>query len=116
VDRILAAADALVLPSIGNECLPYAILEAMAHGLPVISTDVAGIPEQVVDGETGRVVPPADPRALSEALQETLADSGRARAMGAAGRRRLEREFTIERMTRDMRDVWDEALQRGRAR
>jgi glycosyltransferase involved in cell wall biosynthesis len=110
VDRILASSDALVLPSTSNECLPYAILEAMGHGLPVVSTDVAGIPEEVADGETGRVVPPADDAALAEAIADVLRDRDRARAMGAAGRRRLQTEFTVERMTARMRAVWDEAL------
>ena len=54
VGEILACADAFALPSISHECLPYVILEAMAHGLPVVSTDVAGIPEMVLDGATGR--------------------------------------------------------------
>ena len=56
MDAILDQADMLVLPSLADECLPYVILEAMAHRLPVVSTDVAGIPEMVVDGDTGLVV------------------------------------------------------------
>src|SRR5262249_43368680 len=70
VDQLLAGSDLLVLPSVAYECLPYSILEAMGHGLPVVATDLAGIPEEVVDGVTGRVVPPADVAALARAIRD----------------------------------------------
>ncbi len=94
VDAILDQADMLVLPSTANECLPYAILEAMAHGLPVVSTDVAGIPEMVLDGDTGLVVPPSDVDALAVALARLAPEPEEARAMGERGRRRVVEHFT----------------------
>jgi glycosyltransferase involved in cell wall biosynthesis len=106
VDAILAAADALVLPSLANECLPYAILEAMAHGLPVIGTDVAGIPEEIADGETGFVVAPGDAAALAERLRRLAADPELRRAMGEAGRRRVAAEFSLQRMAAATTAVW----------
>ena len=102
VDDILDAAEALVLPSISHECLPYVILEAMAHHLPVVSTDVAGIPEMVRDGATGRVVAPGDAAALADALDQLVCLEDRGRAMGDRGHARLEAHFTVERMTREM--------------
>jgi glycosyltransferase involved in cell wall biosynthesis len=106
VPAILRASDALVLPSLANECLPYAILEAMSHGLPVVSTDVAGIPEEVVDGETGFVVAPGDARALGEALDALARDRDLAAHMGAAGRERARTEFSLERMVDQVTDLW----------
>jgi glycosyltransferase involved in cell wall biosynthesis len=106
VDAILEAADALVLPSLANECLPYAILEAMARGLAVVSTDVAGIPEMVADGRTGAVVAPGDAPALAGALTELAADPSRAAAMGAAGRERLAADFGLARMVDVTTALW----------
>ena len=105
VDAILSASDLLVLPSLANECLPYAILEAMGHGLPVVATDVAGIPEEVDDGVTGHVVVPGDAPALAAAIADLCADADRRRAMGEAGRRRLEGEFSLTRMVEEMAEL-----------
>lgn len=73
-------------------------LEAMAHGLPVISTTVSAIPETVVDGETGWLVPPRDAEAIARALRAALTDPQVRRARGANGRARLEAQFTVEAM------------------
>ncbi len=102
VQSILAASDVLVLPSLSHECLPYVILEAMASRLPVVSTDVAGIPEMVLDGETGRVVAPGEHVALAEALQELAASEDRGRAMGERGYERVREAFGLERMVAEM--------------
>ena len=105
VDAILDQANMLVLPSLANECLPYVILEAMAHRLPVVSTDVAGIPEMVLDGDTGLVVPPSDHDALAAALARLAAQPGDARAMGERGRRRVLEHFTQAAMVDSMSRV-----------
>ena len=89
---LLEHARALVVPST-YEGMPLVVLEAMAAGLPVIASRVSGIPEVVVDGETGWLVPCEDPRALAGALEEALADVRTARARGEAGRRRVEERF-----------------------
>ncbi len=94
--EILDVLDIFVLPS-RSEGFGRANLEAMAAGLPVISTTVGGIPEVVIDGETGILVPPRQPAVLAEAII-TLAEDGRRRKkLGAAGRRRAEL-FTIGKM------------------
>jgi glycosyltransferase involved in cell wall biosynthesis len=92
VRRLLAGAAALVVPSI-YEGMPLVVLEAMAAGVPVVASAVSGIPEVVQDGETGWLVPPEDPRALKEALEDVLAQPQEARRRGEAGRRRVDECF-----------------------
>ena len=105
VPEVLAAMDCFVLPSYANEGVPQAIMQAMAMGLPVISTRVGAIEEAVLDGETGVFVPPRDPQALAAAMLE-LAQSPEKRArLGAAGRKVAERKFSLERMLDGMEAV-----------
>lgn len=85
-------------------------LEAMACGTPVVASRVGGIPEVVVDGETGWLVPPGDPAALAEALRVSLADPTRARRMGEAGRRRVEAHFSWDRIAEHTLAVYREAI------
>ncbi|HEY4596913.1 MAG TPA: glycosyltransferase family 4 protein [Thermoanaerobaculia bacterium] len=92
VRTLLRGAAALVVPSI-YEGMPLVVLEAMAAGVPVVASAVSGIPEVVVDGETGWLVPPEDPEALARALEEILADPGEARRRGEAGRRRVAERY-----------------------
>jgi glycosyltransferase involved in cell wall biosynthesis len=87
VRALLRGAAALVVPSI-YEGMPLVVLEAMEAGVPVVASRVSGIPEVVVDGETGWLVPPESPEALAGALEEVLSDPGEARRRGEAGRRR----------------------------
>jgi len=104
VRRLLTAARCLVVPSI-YEGMPLVVLEAMAAGTPVVASAVSGIPEVVIDGETGWLVPSEDPPRLAAALAEVLADPAGARRRGAAGRRRLEEEFTPEKAARQWLDL-----------
>lgn len=103
----LEEAAVVVVPSHG-EGFGLVALEAMERGRAVVATDVGGLPEIVVDGETGLVVPSRDPTALAGALRGLLADPARVVAMGAAGRRRALEEFAQERCTARI-----EALYRG---
>ena len=88
----LAACTVFVLPSY-REGMPMAILEAMATGRAVVTTDVPGCRETIVDGESGTLVPPAAPAALAVALEQFLEDRTLAARMGAAARAHAEREF-----------------------
>lgn len=110
VVRWYARADVYCLPSI-YEGFPVAILEAMAAGLPVVSTTVSGIPEAVVDGETGRLVPPENAEALAGALRELVTDGSLRRRMGDAGRRRVEEHFTIDTIAGRYLQLWQSLLE-----
>jgi glycosyltransferase involved in cell wall biosynthesis len=113
VARLLAAADLLVHPS-RAEGLPLAILEAMAAALPVVASRVGGIPEAVVDGETGQLVRPCDPDVLRDAIRSVLHDPDRAALFGRAGRARVERHFSLEAMTGRYRALYEAMGARGR--
>lgn len=94
-------ADIFVLPCIvdragASDVFPTVILEAMASGKPVVSTKLAGVPEQVVDGETGLLVPPGDEVQLANALAALIQSEPLRLKMGEAARLRLETEFTVE--------------------
>jgi glycogen synthase len=86
-------------------------LEAMACGTAIVASRVGGIPEVVVDGETGWLVPPGDPRALGDALRRALAEPERAARMGAAGRRRVETYFSWDRIAEQTLAVYAEAIE-----
>jgi glycosyltransferase involved in cell wall biosynthesis len=94
VPERLANADVFVLSS-RSECMPISVLEAMAAGLPVVASAVGGLPEMVVDGETGYLVPSGDDRAMGDALARLAADPDLRRRLGAAGRRRVEERFDL---------------------
>lgn len=95
VAELLCASDIGILCS-HEEGFPNAALECMAAGLPMIVTPVGGSAEAVLDGETGLFVPPRDPQALSRAITDLASDPERRRALGTAGRVRVERLFSIE--------------------
>lgn len=92
---------------------PFGIinLEAMACERPVVASAVGGIPEVVVPGKTGLLVPPADPRALAAALNQVLRDQRMARAMGVAGRRRALEHFSWTSIAAKTRRMYEEVLQ-----
>ncbi len=99
-DEILRAyreANLFVFPS-RHEGMPNAVLEAMAAGLPVVASRIAGSEELVESGETGLLVPPEDSASLRQALATLLPDAPRRAAMGAAGRRRVAERYTWDRV------------------
>ena len=105
-EQVLQQSWLLALPSY-NEGLPLAILEAMAYGLPVISTPVGGIPEAVVDGVTGYLVTPGDVEAISEKAQQLLTDQELLQRMGKAARRRIQEHFEVKRVIEQIISVFE---------
>lgn len=103
VGRAAVFAAPCVVGSDGNrDGLPTVLLEAQALGTPVVSTPVTGIPEAVIDGETGLLVPEHDPAALAAALQRLLADHDLADRVAAGGRARVERLFDTATNSREL--------------
>lgn len=92
------------------EGCPYAVLDAMAAGLPVVATRVRGHADLVVDRSTGLLVPPGDPPALAKAIRSLLYDPDRARQMGRAGAERAALHFTMDQMARGVMGVYREVL------
>lgn len=107
VQPYLRAMDLFVLPSLW-ESLPISVLEAMACRLPVLASEVCGTPEAVADGVTGRLVPPARAEALASVLQELLSDRRLLAALGEAGFRSAESDFTLDRMVRQTALLYEE--------
>jgi len=94
IPAVLSASDIHVSAS-HYEGFPNNILEAMCAGLPVVATAVGGVPEQIIDGTTGLLVPPRNPMALGAALVSLAGDASRRRQLGEAGRRRVEEHYHI---------------------
>lgn len=95
---IAGACDVFVMPSTAREGLCRSVGEAMAQGVPAIVSDVGGMPELVSNGESGIVVPPRDPAALSRAIVSLAEDSARRQDMGRKAKQRIECEFNMATM------------------
>ena len=100
--RIVADADVVVAPSVPTaqgkrEGIPVVLMEAMACGLPVVASDLSGIPELVTDGADGVLVPPGDATALADALVLLAADAGLRERLGSEGRRTVVERFNVDR-------------------
>nr|WP_233366029.1 glycosyltransferase [Rhodococcus globerulus] len=96
----LSEADLFVLPSViatdgQMEGLPVVLMEALACGVPTVSTALSGIPEILIDGVTGRLVQPEDVDGLRKALDAVIADGKAAARHSSAGRKLVEREFVL---------------------
>jgi len=92
--QLLSEADLLVQPSIGVETFGISVVEAMACALPVFASNIGGLPEIIVDAESGRLLPPRDVAAWRNAIAAAAADRATLRNWGAAGRMRAQREFS----------------------
>jgi len=109
VPRLLRLFDVFALSS-RTEGISVALLEAMATGLPAVVTDTGGNPEVAVEGETACLVPVGDPEAMGGALASLLADPARRRAWGQAARRRVEAEFSLDRMVNAYEAIYEELI------
>lgn len=114
MDRFYKTASAFCLPT-RFEPFGTSFVEAMGYGLPCIGPDAWAIPEIIVDGETGYIVPPEDPHAIAQALVRVLEDPEHARDMGNAGRERALAHFTWPGITRRMIDALNHVTAQGSA-
>ncbi len=94
---VVNASDIVVLPSVAKEGLGMALTEAAFLGKPTVGTDIPGVREALVGGETGYLVPPADADALVQRLDELLSDADLRKSMGQAGREWAPRTFSLQR-------------------
>jgi glycosyltransferase involved in cell wall biosynthesis len=113
----IQAADIFALPSVidaqgASDVFPTVILEAMASARAVVSTRLAGIPELVVDGETGVLISPGDTAALTDALQRLLCDRELRLRYGRAGRARIEQHFQIEDTVTPLVELLDNSVRK----
>ncbi len=111
VPEFVRALDVLLLPS-WEEPFGRALIEAMALGVPVVATNVGGPPEIVEDGREGYLLPPREPSAWARALVRLAEDPERGREMGRAGRRRVEREFSVAGHVAAVCEVYERAAAR----
>ena len=109
VGEVLRASDVFAFPSL-MEAFPNAVMEAMAMALPVVATNVGGIPELVTDGHNGRLVAPGDPAALARALNEVLDSPATAAALGSAAADTVRERYSFERMTRTFEQLYQDLL------
>lgn len=107
--ELLALCDLFVLPSLG-EHFGRVLIEAMGMAKAIVATDAGGVPEIVVHGETGLLVPPAQPKPFADAVLSLLADPARAARFGLAGRRRAEAQFSLDRHVRAVEALYGELL------
>ena len=111
IPALLRAADVFALPSL-KEALPIALLEAMASHCCVVASRVGGVPFALEDGRDGLLVDPGDPAQLVASLSEVLEDDLRRKALGEAGRARVELDFTLEGTARRHEALYDELTRR----
>jgi glycosyltransferase involved in cell wall biosynthesis len=115
VESLIAQMDLVVIPS-WKENLPYVALEAMRAAKPIVAANVGGLPEVIIDGVTGLLVPPQNPIQLANAITDLLSNGKNRHHMGVAGRKRLEEHFTQECMTNEVISIYRKALaNRGNA-
>ena len=103
---VFRSLDLFVIPSVEGDTIPQVLMQALAMGLPVVSTTVGSIPDVVQDGKTGFVVPPRNAGALAERILTLLADAGLRTEMGRRGRALVEQEYSLDRMLDRLEEVY----------
>lgn len=114
--RVLRAADLFLLTTEPPESFGIVVIEAMACGLPAIASDYPGVRAVIDDGETGLLVPQADPDAVAGALRRLAASDAERERMGAAGRAKAEHEWNWSRLVDRMDEAYREAIEARRAK
>lgn len=112
--NVFHSLDLFVIPSVEGDTIPQVLMQALAVGLPVVSTTVGSIPDVVRNGETGYVVPPRDAAALALRIGELLDAPALRRRMGEAGRALVERSYSLDRMLDELERVYHRVSGQGR--
>jgi glycosyltransferase involved in cell wall biosynthesis len=115
IDFFYGALDVFCLSS-NSEGMPLTLLEALASGVPIVSTDVGGIPEIIESGKTGMLVPKGSAKALAERIMELLLDPARAMALALNGREMVRTRFPAQKMIKATEQVYKEVLDKSAAR
>jgi glycosyltransferase involved in cell wall biosynthesis len=105
VPDVLRAAQVTVVPSVWEEAFGLAAAESLAVGVPVIASRIGALPELIDEGTNGLLVAPGDPRALADALCELTSDPERLRSMSKAARAKAEREFDLNKLSRNLVEI-----------
>jgi len=111
VYKLLKRVDIYVFPS-SAELFPYAILEAMAAGKPIVSTHIGGVPEIIKNGETGFLVPPKDQDKLADGIRKLIEKPKEAEQMGRNGRKLIEEKFTLGKIADDLTKCYEISIRR----
>ncbi|HEU4684693.1 MAG TPA: glycosyltransferase [Nitrospira sp.] len=104
--NVFRSLDVFAIPSVEGDTIPQVLMQALAVGIPVVSTTVGSIPDVVIDGQTGFVVPPRDGAALAERILRLLDDAALRSRLGEAGRALVVRDYSIEKMLDRMEAVY----------
>ena len=111
INRCVASLDVGVVASTGSEALSRVALEYMACGVPVVGTEVGGIPDVIEDGVVGRMVPPARPEKMADAIKEILGNPDDASRMGAGGRKRTVDLYSREKFAEATVEFYKELIE-----
>jgi glycosyltransferase involved in cell wall biosynthesis len=107
IPAVMSALDLFVLPSL-YEPFGRVLIEAMGARKPVVASRAGGVPEIVLDGETGVLVPPGEPEALADAIADLVVDRERAERLAAAGRARVEKHFSLEATVQGVLEAYED--------
>lgn len=110
VPQILSALDLFVLPSYAHEGIPQAVLQAQAMAKPVVASDIGGIREAVIDGQTGLLTPPRDVPALAHRIETLMGDAALRERLGQQARARVLAQYTLRQMTDQILSLYRELL------
>ncbi|RME75012.1 MAG: glycosyltransferase family 1 protein, partial [Planctomycetota bacterium] len=110
IPNILSSLDLLVLSSL-RELFPMVALEALYYECPVVATRIGGVPEVVIDGETGFTAPPGDSEKLGEAILKILDEPDKARKMGQKGRQKVLENFSLEKVGQELLETFLQFIQ-----
>ena len=108
--NVFRSLDVFAIPSVEGDTIPQVLMQALAMGIPVVSTTVGSIPDVVLEGETGFVVPPRDAHALADRIVRLLDDKDLRSRLGVNGRSLVERSYSIEKMLDRMEAVYREMV------